>query len=135
MTKYKYIEEYEINASPKVIYNYLYSPINLSEWFANDVRVDRNKIFNFIWDEENHFAKMVIARTNKQVRFEFLGANKERTDDPEYVEFRLLESELTNSTFLKVTDYSEIDSEKDLEDLWQGLIINLREIIGGQLGS
>ncbi|MDX2301746.1 MAG: START-like domain-containing protein [Microscillaceae bacterium] len=135
MTKYKYVEEFEISASPKTIYNYLYSPTNLSEWFANDVKVDRNKVFNFIWDEENHFARLVIARANKQVRFEFLDENKEKTEDPEFVEFRLQESELTNSTFLKVTDYSEIESEKDLKDLWEGLITHLREVVGGQIAS
>ena len=135
MTKYKYVKEYEIGASVKSIYNYLYSPSNLAEWFASDVQVDRDKIFNFVWDEEDHYARMVVARTNKHIKFEFLDANKEKMDNPEYIEFKLFESELTNATFLRVTDYSATDNEEDLIDLWEGLITDLREVVGGQVTS
>ena len=135
MAKFKYVKEYEINASVKTIYNYLYSPSNLSEWFATDVKVDRDKVFNFVWDEEDHFAKMVVARTNKHIKFEFLDPQREKKENPEFIEFKLFESELTNATFLRVTDYSETDNEDDLTDLWEGLISDLRDVVGGQVIS
>jgi uncharacterized protein YndB with AHSA1/START domain len=131
MAKYKYTEEFEINASPRVIYPYLQSPNSMAEWFAAKVDVDSEKVFNFVWDNSDHYAKIVTSRLNKQVKYEFLGDNKKNTQDPNYIEFKLQESELTNSTFLKVTDYSEMTSPRDLTDLWHGLIAQLKEIIGG----
>ncbi len=130
MDKHKYVDEFEINASPKVIYPYLNSPANLSEWFAAEVKMERGKIFNFVWDDENHYAHLVASRMNKQVRFEFLNAEKEKERNPAYLDFRLQESELTNTTFLRITDYSEMTETEDLQDLWKGLVNNLKEVIG-----
>ena len=129
--KYKYVQEYEIKASPKTIYPYLNNPMNLSEWFA-DVHTDGdNKTFNFIWDNADHYARVVSSRLNKQIKFEFLDETKNVADDPSFLEFRLTESELTNSTFLKITDYSEMDDEDDLNELWGGMVHNLKDLIGG----
>jgi uncharacterized protein YndB with AHSA1/START domain len=131
MAKYKYTEEFEINAPPRVIYPYLQSPNSLAEWFAVKVDMDSEKVFNFVWDHTDHYAKIVTSRLNKQIKYEFLGDNKKNTQDPNYIEFKLQESELTNSTFLRVTDYSEMTNPRDLTDLWHGLIAQLKEIIGG----
>jgi len=130
-SKYKYVNEYEIRASPKTIYPYLHNPMNLSEWFA-DVHTDGdNKVLNFIWDNSDHYAKVVSSRLNKQIKFEFLDEKNGSTDDPNFLEFKLTESELTNSTFLKITDYSEMEDEDDLHELWDGMVQNLKELIGG----
>jgi uncharacterized protein YndB with AHSA1/START domain len=131
MNKYKYSEEFEINAPPRVIYPYLQSPVSLAEWFADKVNVDNERVLNFIWDNTDHFAKIVTSRLNKQIKYEFLNDKKQVTPDPNYIEFKLQQSELTNSTFLKVTDYSEMTSMDDLTALWHGLIVQLKEVIGG----
>jgi hypothetical protein len=51
--------------------------------------------------------------------------------DPSYFELRLEFNELTQSVFLKVSDYSDFDDLNELQDLWDGLVENLRKTVGG----
>jgi hypothetical protein len=39
--------------------------------------------------------------------------------------------ELTQTTFLKVTDYSDFDDLEELQDLWDGLVEKLKAVVGG----
>ncbi len=130
MEKYKFNNEYEINASPRSIYPYLQNPNSLSEWFIGPVKSDDQKNYNFIWDNTDHFALLTVSRLNKQVKFEFLDENQEKEDNPNYLDMRLQRSELTDVTYISITDYSEMTDEKDLHDLWEGLITRLREVLG-----
>lgn len=130
MAKFKFVEEYEINTSSRIIYPYLHDSAKLSEWLADQVKMDGNKILVFNWAYENQHAKMTAARLNKQIKFEFLDENKEKIANASYIDFRLQESELTSTTFLKVTDYSDMDDEEELRELWEGLIANLKEVLG-----
>jgi len=132
MSKHKFISEYEIHASPKRLYSFLHTSGGLEQWFATKVEEDNaNKVYNFVWDNEDHFARLVTHRTNKLVKFEFVSDDKEKIKNANYIEFRLEHNEMTDSTFLKVTDYSDMDNEEDLVGLWDGLIAGLREVIGG----
>lgn len=124
--------DYEIHASIKMLYPYLQSAGGLSEWFADDVRIDnQHKTYTFIWDHETHVAKQIAHRTNHFVRFEFLPENPEDTADPSYFELRLEFNELTQSVYLKISDYSDVEDEREVQDLWDGLIDNLRSTVGG----
>lgn len=131
MSKFLFTGDFEINASKQMLYQYLNSASGLSQWFADDVTIDEDKVYNFIWDEEDHKAKMVSHRTNHYVKFEFLPENGEKDEDPAYFEIRLELNELTQSVFIKITDYSEMEDVDELYDLWQGLIDNLKETVGG----
>ena len=131
MSKHLFNADFEINASKKMLYPYLFSPSGLSQWMADDVTVNEDKVFNFIWDDEDHMAKMVSHRTNQYVRFEFLPESEEDEDDPAYFELKLEMNELTQSVFLKVTDYSDMDDTEELYDLWEGLVDALKETVGG----
>jgi hypothetical protein len=90
-----------------------------------------DKTFTFIWDHEEHKARMTAHRTNHFVRFEFVPENEEDEKDPSYFELRLEFNELTQSVFLKVTDYSDFDDLRELNDLWNSLVELLRKIVGG----
>jgi hypothetical protein len=127
MSKFKFVGEYEIRASKKMLYPYLSSASGMSQWFADDVNIDEDKIYTVIWDGEENKAKMVSHRTNSQVKFEFISED----EDPNYVEFKIDMNELTQEVFIRVTDYSEMDDEKELEELWDSLMADLREIVGG----
>ena len=70
-------------------------------------------------------------RANHFVKFEYLSESKEDEKDPSYFELRLELNELTQTTFLKIIDYSNFDDLKELDDLWGGLIDNLRSVVGG----
>lgn len=127
MSKYKFVGEYEVKASKKMLYPYLSTASGLAQWFADDVNIDEDKVFTVIWDGEENKARMVSHRTNAQVKFEFLSDDEE----PNYVEFKLDMNELTQSVFIRVTDYSDMDDEQELEELWNSLMADLREIVGG----
>jgi len=127
MGKRKFVHEYEINASKKMLYPYLNSASGLAQWFADDVNINEDKIYNFIWEEQDHKAKLAGHRTNSYVKFEYF----DDEDDPSYVEFRLEENELTQSVFIKIVDYSEFDDEEEQRDVWENLLYNLKETVGG----
>jgi hypothetical protein len=124
--------DFEVHASIKMLYPYIQTASGLSEWFADDVKINNiDKTFTFYWDNEQHKARQVAHRTNHFARFEFLPENADDGNDPAYFELRLEFNELTQSVFLKVNDYSEIDDPRELQDLWDGLVENLRKTVGG----
>lgn len=127
MSKFKFVGEYEIRASKKMLYPYLSTASGLAQWFADDVNIDEDKTFTIIWDGEENKAKMVSHRTNSQVKFEFISDDEE----PSYVEFKIDMNEMTQSVFIRVTDYSDMEDAQELQDLWESLMTNLREIVGG----
>ncbi|MCP4457237.1 MAG: ATPase [Cytophagales bacterium] len=128
MAKEEFVGEYEMRASKKMLYPFISSASGLSQWFADDVNINNeDKTFTIIWDGEENRAKMISSRINHHVKFEF---QDEATDDPNTVEFVLDINELTNTVFIRVTDYSEMDGE-EAQDLWDSLIHNLKEIVGG----
>ena len=124
--------DYEVHASIKMLYPYMQTASGLSEWFADDVTINNNdKSFTFYYDNEEHRAKLVSFRTNHFVRFEFFPETKVDENDPSYFELRLDVNELTQSTYLKILDYSDFDDQRELHSLWDSLIEQLRKIVGG----
>jgi hypothetical protein len=123
--------DFEIHSSVKMLYPYIDSASGLSEWFADDVRISPEKVFTFVWDQEEHKARLTSHRTNHFAKFEYLPETKEDENDPSYFVLRLEVNELTQTTFLKVTDYSDFDDQEELQDLWEGLVANLKKVIGG----
>ncbi len=129
MTKVEFVGEYEMRASKKMLYPFISSASGLSQWFADDVNVNNeDKTYTFIWDGDENRAKLVSVRANHHVKFEFI--EDEETDDPNFVEFILDVNELTNTVFIRVTDYSDMEVE-EAQELWDSLIHNLKEIVGG----
>ena len=128
MSNAKFIGEYPINASKKMLFPYFSTASGLAQWFADDVNIDEDKVFTFLWDGDENKARMVSSRTNSHVRFEFI--NDRDSEDPPYVEFKLDMNELTQEVFIRVTDYSDMDPD-EAEELYEGLIHDLKEIVGG----
>jgi uncharacterized protein YndB with AHSA1/START domain len=126
-TKYKFVREYAFRNSAKVLYPYLSTPGGLEQWFCDKVSVDSNHLYHFLWENQDHIAKLTSSRLNKSARFEFEGDDAELS----YLEFKLEASELDGSTYLRITDFSSSTDEDDLEDLWDGLIEALKNIVGG----
>jgi uncharacterized protein YndB with AHSA1/START domain len=133
MVKNKFVADFQINTSRKIIFPYLSTASGLSQWFADDVTINEDKVYNFYYDGDDHFAKAVIMRSNHNVKFEFFDPsdiNGEETDKS-YIEFKLDENELTQTFFLRVIDYSDTYDDEEQESIWESLIATLREIIGG----
>lgn len=126
MAKFKYEQEFAFRASPRVLYNYISTPGGLQRWFADKVTLDSDRNFIFEWDNEEHVAKLASSRLNKATRFEFVGK-----DEGNYLEFKFSPSQLDNTTYFKITDNSDNDDVDDLRTMWDELVGELREIVGG----
>jgi len=130
MAKYKYIAEFEIGASVKMLFPYLSSAAGLQEWLADEVNIIGEKLLKVVWDGESHTAKIVSRRVNHHIKFQFTNDESEEEGANQTLEFRLDYNEMTQSSFLKVIDFSDMDNEDDLVELWEGLIETLKEKIG-----
>lgn len=130
-TKTLFTTDFELHASIKMLYPYIQTASGLSEWFADNVKISPEKVFTFVWDNEVRKATMVSHRINNFVKFQYLPDSKEDEGDLSYFELRIELNEMTQTTFLKVTDYSDINDEEELQDLWEGLIENLKKVVGG----
>ncbi len=140
MVKNKFVSDYQINASKKIVFHYISSASGLEEWFADEVKIDEDKNYIFNFDNEDHYAKLAslrlnsrptIMRLNHHVKFEFFDPKNPVEADHSFIEFKLEENDLTQTLFLKVIDYSDSYDEDESVSIWEGLIGRLKEIIGG----
>ena len=131
MLENQFIADYQLNASKKIVYTYLSTASGLQEWFADEVRINEDKDFIFNFDQEYHYAKLTVLKANLHVRLDFFDPKRMHDQVDSFIEFKLDETELTQSLFLKVIDQSNFYNLEELEVIWDGLISKLKEIIGG----
>ncbi len=123
--KTKYELEYTFNTSPNFLFSRISTPEGLSEWFADDVNLIRDK-FHFIWEGAEQEATVIQKKTNKFIRFHW-----EDDDNQEhYFEFRIHTDELTGDVALLITDFAEEEEKDDAIDLWDTQISELKHAIG-----
>src|SRR5205085_492754 len=72
--------EFELKASPRMLYNYLSTPSGLGAWFANDVNI-RDGVFTFFWNGSSARAHIIVNRENQLVCFQWL----DETDNSYFV--------------------------------------------------
>ena len=125
MSKTKFEIEVPIHASPSLLYQYLSSPPNLQEWFADKVN-SRGKIFSFIWDGEEEKAEVLLKRSDERIKFKWL----ESEDDDTYFEFRIIVDALTKDVSLFITDFADDDEVEETKQLWENQIDDLKHTIG-----
>ncbi len=113
-----------MKSSPKILFSYLSSPNGLAEWFADDV-VYKDGYFHFIWDNESMRAKMVANRENKLVRFKW-----DDEDPNSYLEFEILQDELTGDVALAVTDFTTESEMEDKKMIWANQVQDLTHVLG-----
>ena len=122
--KIKYELEFPIHASPNMLYQYISSASNLSEWFADNVN-SRGKIFSFFWDGVEEKAELISFKNNKYVRFKWLD-----NDDDSFFEINIVVDELTKDVTLVVFDFAEEDEVEEGKMLWESQISDLKQVIG-----
>lgn len=125
-TKRKKIRmEFEVKASPALLFNYISSASGLSEWFADDVDL-YNNTYKFKWDKDEQIANMVKKHNNKSIKFQWAEGNPE-----EYFEFEIVQDELTDDVALVVTDFVDESEEENSRQLWESQVHELRMNLGG----
>lgn len=125
MSKHKYVGEFAFKTSPKVIYNYISTPGGLQQWFADNVSIDSDHNYTIQWDGEIHKATASL-RVNKSIKFDFIDEY-----EGDSLELKLISGELDGSTYLRITDISDNDDDDEQQEVWQGLINDLKDIVGG----
>jgi uncharacterized protein YndB with AHSA1/START domain len=130
-SKRRFEMEYPINASPRLLFPYLASASGLSQWFCDDVRLDPDHRLNMVWDKQNHYAEIALQRPGRSIRYVFLDEKKQLLNDANYLDFSLEYSKITDSVFLRVTDYSDHGNDQEQQELWDSLVGKLREQVGG----
>lgn len=132
MSKHTYTKEYDFRASSKMLYPYISTVQGLSEWFVDKVWIDNQNIYHFEWQGEPLKAILKIHKINTFVKFEFFPKITDNLNEPSnFVELRLEADELTGLTYLKVTDFSEMNDEVELTEMWHNFMSTLKEKVGG----
>ena len=111
-----------------MLYPYISTASGLSQWFADDVVVNEDSIFTFIWDDEQPQARIASQRMNRTIKFEFL---EDGASSSPYLEMHLEKNDLTGTVYLVVHDSATTDDEEEFHDIWNQITDSLREIVGG----
>ena len=130
MSRKKLMYEFEINTPASLLYSYLTVPKSMKQWFADEVIEEKDGTTNFKWEGEDHIAKIAQQKVNQFVRYEFISSKEEDKNDPPFIEFKIEVNELTQTSFIKITDYYMEESEQDAAELWKNLITDLKDVIG-----
>jgi len=130
MAKQKFVGEYPINASRKMLFPYLSTATGLCQWFADDVNINNiDKTLIFIVDGEERIAVIDSINKNRYVKFRFL-MDGEKPKENDTLEFRLEVNDLTQEVFVRVEEYTESDDLEESYQIWENLLSQLKEIIG-----
>ena len=133
MPKQKFIGEYQINASRKMLFPYLSTATGLCQWFADDVNINNiDKTLIFILDGDERIAVIDSIKNNRYVKFRFLNED-EKPKENDTLEFRLEINELTQSVFVRVEEYTDTDDLEESCQIWENLLSQLKEIIGARM--
>ena len=76
--------EYPLHSSVRILYERLSTISGLSEWFADDVNINREGIYTFTWEGSSQDAELISKKKGEHIRFRWLDSE---TD--EYFEFRI----------------------------------------------
>jgi uncharacterized protein YndB with AHSA1/START domain len=125
MSKEKIEIEFEMHASPALLYNYISTPSGLSEWFADDVNA-KGDIYTFRWEDTEEIAVLLKSKHNVYTRFKW----KEDEDPKSFFEMKIVEDELTYDVSLVITDFVEKDEIDETYRLWANQIEDLKHIVG-----
>lgn len=125
MSKIKYELEFPVHASPSMLYQYLSSPSNLEEWFADRVNI-KGKIITFEWDGSEEQAEILTRKAEECVKYKWL----ESEDDESFFEIKIQVDALTRDVSLIVTDFADDDEVDEAKQLWENQIDELKHTIG-----
>ncbi len=119
-----YSLEFPIRCSPTILYEFLSTPVGLSEWFADKVDQRENK-FMFSWN-----GSVDVAEVLEHVENEFIRYRWDHYAKDEFFEFSIEQSSVTSETILRITDFADKSDLKDQERLWNSQISELKHRIG-----
>lgn len=127
MSKSKFEVEFVIQASPQLLYQYMFTPSGLSEWFADNVN-SRSEKYTFFWDDSEEEALLLKKKPNEFVRFRWINGDDDQDDC--YFEMRIVVDEITKDVSIVVTDFAADDEVDETKMLWESQIGDLKQVLG-----
>jgi hypothetical protein len=124
--KEKYKLEFLLKTSPRVLEKLITTPDGLSDWFADDVKVN-DDIYTFEWDGNEEQARLVLYKMNAKIRFQWLEDEEEGLET--YFELSYIVDPMTNSVILHITDFASPSDKEGNLALWNQAINDLKRII------
>ena len=118
--------EFIFRASPTIVYQFLSTPACLVRWFCDEVDIHGNE-YTFTWDGEAQVAHLIEDWEDELLRFQWDDAPAPN----EYLEFTITRTLITNETVLNITDFCEANETKELKQLWESQINQMRVETGG----
>ena len=126
MTKEKFHIEYIVDTvSRRRLWNHLTTALGLSAWFADEVIINDN-LYTFKWRKEAKEAIVIDSKPENFIRYRWV----DEEDENAYFEFIIHTIELTGSTALEITDFSEPGEKKDSINLWDSQVEDLKRTLG-----
>jgi len=109
-----------------MLYQYISSPSNLQEWFADKVN-SRGKIYSFFWEGVEEKAELITKKSDDRIRFKWLASE----GDDSFFEIKILVDALTKDVSLIITDFADDEDEvEESKQLWENQIDELKHTIG-----
>ena len=111
--------------SRRSLWNHLTTALGLSAWFADEVIINDN-LYTFKWSKEAQEATVIDSKPENFIRYRWV----DEEDESAYFEFIIHTIELTGSTALEITDFSEPGEKKDSINLWDSQVEDLKRTLG-----
>ncbi len=116
--------EYTINSSISVLFERISTLGGLTEWFADDVRVDIEGNYIFEWEGSIEKAKLLTKKQNESIKFEWI-------EEETVFEMLIVVNPITHDVALIVKDIAENEDEKNYKiQNWNLQIEKLKKVLG-----
>lgn len=125
--KTRYELEFQINSSPKLLFQYISTTSGLSEWFADNV-ISKDGYFVFVWDNMEEKAKLASKKIDERMKFKWI--DDYDNDSGYYFEMRITIDELTKDVSLVIVDFAEEEDMEAARLLWTNQVSKLKNIMG-----
>jgi uncharacterized protein YndB with AHSA1/START domain len=128
MSKEKFHIEFLMgNATQNSLWRMISQIDGLSEWFADEVRMDETETrYTFLWGKSSNEAEIISSKPQSLIRYHWL-------DDEDlnvYFEFILRKLDLSGEMTLEITDFAEPDEKGDAITLWETQVDLLKRRLG-----
>ena len=128
--KKKYQLEFEIKASPRILYPYISTANGLEGWFAEKCNTRDNVNFIFEWEGTTEKAKLISRKENQSARFKWIEDGNSNAKEDSYFEMEIQQDEITSDVALIVTDFSTDEDKEEDVMIWESQVHELMHIIG-----
>lgn len=120
----QYTAEYILKATPTLVWEYITTSTGLSDWYCDDVKIQKD-VYVFFWKPDySEEAVLVNTIPHKEVKYDWL-------DTPnEFLKFNLEFDDLTSELSLLITFFADENEHEDELLYWNQCIKKLHKVIG-----